>query len=77
MREMGWIAFASALLIASLSAPAAPNTDTGPRGATVTRIPGVRYNEAYSSGSDPPGVITVNAGDAMKGTSIDSLIGPR
>ena len=41
-------------------------------GATVNRIPGVRYSAAYSFGSDPPGVTTVNAGEAMNGTSMDT-----
>jgi len=32
-------------------------------------MPGVRYKDAYSSGREAPGVTTVNAGDAMNGTS--------
>lgn len=50
-------------------APTVPNIDTAACGNAATRTPGVRYNEAYSSGSAAFGGITVNAGDARNGTS--------
>lgn len=36
-------------------------------------MPGVRYSDAYSRGNEASGVTTVNAGDAMKGTTIDRV----
>src|SRR5262249_47398289 len=40
-------------------------------GMKVNRRPGVKCSVAYSSGNDAPGVTAVNAGDAIKGSSID------